>query len=815
MPTQREISSSIVAQLRLLDPDVSAEVGTPERKIIDVVSQQIAERSIDLNQLEGAADLTSKYGSDLDNFIGMFGIGRSSGTYATSFVTFSRETPSTYDIPIPVNTVVRTGRLQIDEGLSELLFQTTSYAVLQAGSTSVEVPVRCSVVGAIGNVAIGQITRFGPSTIPGISQIRNNVVGINGVDPETDDQVKIRFKNTVFRNVAGTIDQYLALAISLPYATRANVVGPISRFTEHMQVPLVDDSNGGAGVRDEWTSAPSIIPYSKHVYSTIPHYVVDPNPKGLDGITFGSQYTQDAANKAYFYRPGIDFEMNVEEFTKGRGDTIRQRATGEEFKYRPNLTFKSVVEGKQPGSALRPGQVVVFEHSYMSSASRNDYERGILNCVDVFINGDNKTAATTVLPIPTGADAFVNNPASIRHFNNYRRYGEPNHLPVLNNYFVPLFWQPVSEWPTSIVVDGNTFKKDVHFWPIVDVTELGGTTRARNGLEWSSRIPSENGNKTLSEILESESSTNAKVLEITYAYNRNIVDLQVQLETNKQVVTDVLAHEAKMRYFKFDFAIMYNRGADPDFANDVISRAIRNHFESLSFGSVIQISDLIQVIYNSGAIDNIRWSYDLLRSSRRDNQSDTQFPVDETGNPRWPVTECDRQGEPLARAVIDRIQEGRSPSDSLSGSFVRDRVYLASNPVGGTFALTYVNDLDMKNPVHVVNGETISMQFAYNSTASQIQDSLNREAEVRDSEELYCYVVGEGTPEEPWIITWNQNKPQEMLRTSSNMWGDNVFDTDFYLQDDELPTIPVAALDTDSAPGLIARIKAQNTWDQR
>ena len=66
MQTQTEVANSIVQQLRLLDPAISAEIGTPERKLIDVIAQQIAERSIDLNQLQGALDIDSKFGSDLD-----------------------------------------------------------------------------------------------------------------------------------------------------------------------------------------------------------------------------------------------------------------------------------------------------------------------------------------------------------------------------------------------------------------------------------------------------------------------------------------------------------------------------------------------------------------------------------------------------------------------------------------------------------------------------------------------------------------------------------------------------------------------------
>jgi hypothetical protein len=58
MATQQQLALQMVAQLRVLDPSISAEVGTPERKIIDTVAQALAESQIDLDVLSGSLDLT-------------------------------------------------------------------------------------------------------------------------------------------------------------------------------------------------------------------------------------------------------------------------------------------------------------------------------------------------------------------------------------------------------------------------------------------------------------------------------------------------------------------------------------------------------------------------------------------------------------------------------------------------------------------------------------------------------------------------------------------------------------------------------------
>src|SRR3954462_10562965 len=101
MATQRELALQMLAQLRVLDPSVSAEVGTPERKILDTVAQSLSDSQIDLTALQQGLDINSKYGDGLDRFLALFGFARQKATYATGFVTLSRVTPSTVDIVIP------------------------------------------------------------------------------------------------------------------------------------------------------------------------------------------------------------------------------------------------------------------------------------------------------------------------------------------------------------------------------------------------------------------------------------------------------------------------------------------------------------------------------------------------------------------------------------------------------------------------------------------------------------------------------------------------------------------------------------------
>ena len=97
-----------------------------------------------------------------------------------------------------------------------------------------------------------------------------------GVDFETDEQFRVRFKNGIFRNMAGTFDQFMALALSGENTTKASVIGPLSRYQEYMVVPSSDDTQaatsgdpngnydaGGSAWPHKRTTAASDIPYSK------------------------------------------------------------------------------------------------------------------------------------------------------------------------------------------------------------------------------------------------------------------------------------------------------------------------------------------------------------------------------------------------------------------------------------------------------------------------------------------------------------------------------------------------------------------------
>jgi uncharacterized phage protein gp47/JayE len=810
MPNQYEISQQMVQQLRLLDPSVSAEIGTPERKIIDTVAASINDSQVDLGALQTSLDVDSKYGAALDRFLQLFGFSRQRATYATGFVTFGRTTAATSDIRVPANSTIRAANVLTSGGDPiDVDFFTLFDVILPAGQTSVIAPVRAAVAGTIGNQAANKINQIVGQSLVGVTTVTNETPTAGGSDQESDDEFKVRFKNTVFRNLAGTEDQYLALAVSTAFTTRANVVGPQSHYREYIQVPSVADNasydinadgtgEAGGGNAGEYTTALSTIPYAKQLWTSLPTFVSN----GAAGTA------------SIFYRQDVDFRFNTTATNKNRGDALRiytayasstqpQPNPSSTSVIAPNITFLNIYTGANADVvAVRPGDVVLLEYSYLSDASRNDLANGITNAVDVYIDGANETAATAITTRPTTAAQFVDNPSSKYHYENYRRERDPAKRPVIGNVLVPLFWEPVIDIPSQIIVGTVTYFRGVHYWLVRDTSDLRGTIRARSGIEWSTKV----FGKAATDAVSTDPSTytgtiitdttgdpaGGMAIEIDdYIYDKNVVDLQSALEGSKQITTDVLAHRATRRYFKFDVTVMYSPGASVAETNAAIQTAVNRFLQSQFFGSAIQLSDILQTIHNVAGVDNVRWT------------SDIPLPVVGTTPQSLPrVYESNALGQPITGVATERVQPGNATRIEYQ------ELYINGQPTSGTFTLSY--------------GGIASSTLTYNATAAQIQAALNA------IPGLGTVTVTENTrsttnvtyPIRSFGISWatvGARGPISYTPVTPFGGGPFLLNNDFFLRDNELAELPTDVYTpptgiADTVAGLIIRPRAQGTW---
>ncbi|HEY6021108.1 MAG TPA: hypothetical protein VIY48_14730, partial [Candidatus Paceibacterota bacterium] len=128
--TPAQISSDIRAKLAITAPNLSAEIGSPERKIIDAVAESISENSVDVVIASSFWSLDTKVGSELDEFVAFFGLGRLQGKAAQGILTFSLSSAATQDIVLLAGT-----QAYIPGGSTtgNLFFATTSEARIIAG----------------------------------------------------------------------------------------------------------------------------------------------------------------------------------------------------------------------------------------------------------------------------------------------------------------------------------------------------------------------------------------------------------------------------------------------------------------------------------------------------------------------------------------------------------------------------------------------------------------------------------------------------------------------------------------------------------
>lgn len=416
--TPAQISSDIRAKLAITAPQLSAEIGTPERKIIDAVAESISENSVDVVIASSFWSLDTKVGSELDEFVAFFGFGRLQGKASQGILKFTLTSAATQDIVLLAGT-----QAYVPGGTAtgNLFFITTNEARIVAGGTNISVAARCVQVGAVGNVAANQITAF--SVGLGVSAVNNDAAFSNGTDTETDEELRARFRATVLRNIAGTEDFYIAMLLQSPFVTRVNVLGPVSKYKEQLQIAAA--------------AATSSITGSKYTYADSEFISTDLGT--VDEVV---------------YSPSTDYTISTA--------------------VPPVISIVNTTD-------LPDGTIIDVEHQYVSSASRNDITNGISNKVDVIMNGVQAVAVEEhTLIVTTTFSAVTTDPLYTGNF--YRRNTTTN--PTVTSRFQRLGSAPVVSFPSTITIGASTWDLGVDYFLVDGITTDRGSQREICGIEW-------------------------------------------------------------------------------------------------------------------------------------------------------------------------------------------------------------------------------------------------------------------------------------------------------------------------------------------
>jgi uncharacterized phage protein gp47/JayE len=78
------------------------------------------------------------------------------------------------------------------------------------------------------------------------------------------------------------------------------------------------------------------------------------------------------------------------------------------------------------------------------------------------------------------------------------------------------------------------------------------------------------------------------------------------MDVHKQISTDVLVHSANERYLNINLIVMYTPGFSKSPVDTGIQAALENFLERQLFGSIIQISDILEAVHEVPGVDNVR-----------------------------------------------------------------------------------------------------------------------------------------------------------------------------------------------------------------
>lgn len=195
--------------------------------------------------------LASSIGSDVDSFVGDFGMTRLAGVASTGSVLLSSLAPGTQSGTVAVGTILKTA----DGTLSFVVTRNTSNAawsaspagyVRLAGQASITVPVACQTLGAVGNVQAGTVSLLG-QPIAGFDTVTNPNAMTGGIDPETDASVQARFVTYINTRSQGTeaavANAILGVQSGLSYVIEENVT-PAGAVQLGYFTVIVDDGSG-------------------------------------------------------------------------------------------------------------------------------------------------------------------------------------------------------------------------------------------------------------------------------------------------------------------------------------------------------------------------------------------------------------------------------------------------------------------------------------------------------------------------------------------------------------------------------------------
>lgn len=702
MSTANQIIARMQQQLQLSDPSWDVTVGTPEYKILEAVASEIATASNNSVLQSYSFDINTKSGSALDAYVALFGMYRLTGYRATGTATFQTQGAASANYDIPMGTQVYVPP-QSSNSIGAVYFQSLAPAIILQGESTVEIPIEATQPGSSGNVPANSITSI-TTGLTGITGITNTSPTSGGTDPETDIQLRARWSATVFRNLAGTVDQFTAVALNTQNVSLVNVVGPQVLYEEQDQISdgsvTWQLSGGSEAFTLQWNGINSASIADNASASTIqsdlitafqssgfPTITVTGGPlPTVCNITIHSTQNltlfigNQTLTKDFFTNPTITSQVTDASYVYPEGGELIgvDLGTSSQFTMTPSVdyTYSPSLGGNPPivitvdNGSQNPlfdvDQIVDFQYQYTPLCSRNTPGTNppITNKVDIFVNGAVAQEVTEESVFNTATTFVSSSPTGTEVLNtNYLMLDQVTH-PSVGDIFTQLFQQPYtpSLFPTSIDVGATTYfmgmtrteeinGNPISYYPLIDNTKTNGSPLDISGIAWVS------GSSPALPI-------NGTLVILEYYFNNLISDLNDLMQQVRLVGSDVLVHQAQYVQIQINLVIVYGQDQNPASVNSSITTALENYFQTQQYLGAIRAADVIQTVMGVAGVTNVRMAL---------NDSSARTP-DSTVN--WGLQTIAQNGSILANyPPINTIY----PSD----------IYLANNQLPQLYGVNF------------------------------------------------------------------------------------------------------------------------------
>jgi hypothetical protein len=716
MPTQVDISSQIVSALGVTIPDLDTSIGTPTRKIIDAVSEVVAEAYVDQFFLGYNYDISSLTGAALDDFVNLFGMTRFGARRATGTATFAVPQAALQATSVPAGTAISTN------DSPAIIFTTLITSVMPIGAVSIDAPIIAQVGGSNGNVTPNAIVNFG-TPLTGFSHVSNTNATVGGSDAESDDALRNRFENTVFRNMAGTEQMFLGVAQENPQTVLANVIGAAKTHLEQIQI------TGGVG-QSTIQAAQYIYPLNyvfgpdidnQEILNPNINYTFNPNTYAMSAPGAGPTLTALAtggtigASAHRYYRIAWGNDTGTTPAGPETTVTVSAGTTNSvsmTFPTPPLIAewiyiYGSATTGTETLIAIIPVSqttfvdtgltgtqaypttntagysptitsidaincpdgIYDFQFQYVPLASRNSPATGITNKIDIYIQGDDEQQATDTVIWPASPTAFNSTAGDPMNFTHYIHPDLTR--PTVGNYFLPLTFTPVTQLPSSISVSAlggtpvagasSTVGAIIYSAESGTGTEVGALTYYY-GVDYFLVNDSSNLGGTPHSVsgIEWRSVANGgnplpptnSLLPVLYNYNAVPREVETAINLWRLVTTDVWCHAAKQMMLNTTFVVVLASGYTAASVLGPIETAVQGVMSVVGFDGILSASEILTAVGQVAGVLAVRFA--------------TQADATAAGSTNWAIQQVNSAAGLIQTfAYANRVTDVYFPDDTV------------------------------------------------------------------------------------------------------------------------------------------------------